>query len=173
MIKAKLPVNHQCVDFGVCANVLLSPEKNVQVGILETIHKCLKPKGVLFLLVPALESHLFGLWAVQHGPGKECSQLVKGIDKYNAKMSRQDLLNGIVKRGDQEVRTQHYIKEQIIEMVNSVGFDVLHTTKAEFTWDTEIDFDCISNNTSQAAVEKKFKKLNSGPFDWILVLRKE
>eukprot|EP00392_Amoebophrya_sp_AT5.2_P016566 g16839.t1 len=176
----KLPAGggKNSIDFGVCANVLLTPDRGVQMGILKTLHYCMKPKGVLYLLVPALESHLFGVWAVRHGPGKSSDALNAEMSAYHQKVSKQDLIDGVVKRGDQGVRTQHYTKEQIVEMCRFVGFRLeAAVEKAEFTWDTEVDFECMLGGRGGAEkikkMEKKFANMHSGVFDWIVVLRKE
>ncbi|CAD7968045.1 unnamed protein product [Amoebophrya sp. A25] len=157
-------------DFGVCANVLLSPEVDTQMGILKTLFACMKPAGRVFLLVPALESHVLGLWAVKHGPGKESAELQAEVKVYNEQISKEDVQNGIVKRGEEGVRTQHYVKEQIEEMCRMVGFTVERTTRAEYKWNSEYDFESLSKGGKSLATG--FGKLKCGPYDWILVLRK-
>ena len=43
-------------DVAICANVLLSPDPSVRAAIMVNVHRALKPKGTLLLLVPAAES---------------------------------------------------------------------------------------------------------------------
>lgn len=188
--------NHDgLVDFGVCTNVLLSPDPAVQTAILKTLSACVKPGGHLLLLVPSAESHLWTVWSALKGPGSSepdifmdfyaayCNPDLKKNGKNNgpngagAPVSRMDTALNIVPRGDEGVRTQHFLREQIIEMCNTAGFKTLDVEKSMYAWNTEIDFEALDEGRVGKGygkkVEKRFENLNSGPWDWVLTLEKK
>lgn len=153
-------------SFGVCTNVILSPEPKDQRAILRVIRGHICHGGHLLLLVPSMESVLFVDWVLRRWQGPTVHEN-EGISSRSSNTKR-DIARGVVKRGTSPaVRTQHYIKEQIVAMTRDAGFKCLRVQKVEYGWSTEFDI------PSKGRLPKRIASLGCAmrPWDWLLVLR--
>ena len=62
-------------------------------------------------------------------------------------------------------------KKQIAQMAADAGFAVERVEKACYGWEHEIDFSELGSKRERKTKED-FQKLNSTPWDWLLVLKR-
>ena len=143
------------VGFGVCANVLLSPDADTRHAILRTVAATLEVGGRCLFVVPSLESRLwmeqiYRLWdekeAAAEGltgegglftasnPQKK-KQKKSTTASNRPRMGLDDVLNGVMPAG--ETPTQHYLKEQLIAELGQAGLTVRTVDKVEYNMRTE------------------------------------
>jgi len=153
--------------FGICMNVLLSPDVAIQRSILQTLHQSLAPKGHLLLLVPAFESSFLSNWVQLVGPLSHRKTKCDEYRKQQMHTKKEDLLRGVIELGGakkESVRTQHYLRETIAYLCREAGFTVVSVEKVEYTWDNALE--------TGGQMPKTMKNIESGPWDWLCVLKK-
>ncbi len=147
------------VRLALCANVLISDDLAMRRRILRNLHRHLARGAHALFLVPSLESALF------------CNQrLVEwnrrlGFDFDDAlesgipptRKSARELLQGLIRI--ERVPTKHYLREEVLVLLEAVGFRVVSVDRVEYGWDTEF--------------ERPPRWMGRpGPWDWLLVARK-
>ncbi|HTL81657.1 MAG TPA: class I SAM-dependent methyltransferase [Bacteroidia bacterium] len=153
------PLSKKC-DVAVAANVLISHQPDLLRKMIATISSTIKKGGYFVAVVPSMESILFvhsrlGELRVEAGESPAKSR------KHIAKQLKKDvvsLADGVVKVG--KVPTKHYIGEEFETLLASNGLEVVERTKAQYSWDTEMDH-----------VPKNLK--GPYPWDWIFVAKKK
>ena len=126
-------------DFAVSINVLLTPSPETRSGILRTIYNALRPRGILLLVAPSLESALYSdfrllEWNMREGVGYDDARR-EGLtaDSKNGGA----VANGIVTLDG--VATKHYLSEELHVTLRNVGLEPVETHKVEYAWSTEFD----------------------------------
>ena len=132
--KIKLPK----YDFGVSVNALLSPSLESRLQFIDISTQNLNNGGYFLLVVPALESALLGNqrlieWNVKDGmtPGRAQRSALVGSDGNNTKK----VCVGTVEIDG--VETKHFLKEEIIIMLEKRHMEILDVRKIEYPWHTE------------------------------------
>ncbi len=143
----------------VCTNVLISHDPKLRRGILQTIHRHLARGGRLLLLVPSLESVLLANarlveWNRRLGFDED-EALASGIPP--TARSARELLQGLVRL--EGVPTRHYLREEVVAVLDDAGFTVTSCDKIEYGWETEFD-------------KPPHWMKPPGPWDWLLVARR-
>jgi SAM-dependent methyltransferase len=148
---AKLPV----VDFCFCCNVLLLPELEENISIINNAYKSLKKDSAAIFVMPSLDSILFYAWRLIEWNKKEG---VKPADIPNSEFSyfsgsKRDIFQGLIKIDG--VTTKHYSHSEIEVIFKEAGFKVETIDKIEYEWITEF-----------AAPPKWLK--DPYPWDWLV-----
>lgn len=118
------------VDFVLCINAWLMFEPDRRSSMVDRTLSCVKPGGHLLLVTPALESALFAThrlvrWQREQGYSPKVAQ-----KKAAREMSNLDM--GIVMIDG--VPTKHYLKEELQDVMQSRGFEVIAIQKLEYPW---------------------------------------
>ncbi len=155
--RLRLPIPK--IRLAICANVLIGDDAARRRRVLRTLHRSLVRGGHALFLVPSLESALFCNqrlveWNQRLGFGLD-DALCSGIAP--TRRSARELLQGLVRI--EEVPTKHYLREEILALLEAEGFRTVSVEKVEYGWDTEF--------------EKPPRWMGRpGPWDWLLVARK-
>ncbi len=147
----KLPVS----DFVVCINTLLTPNKNDRDLTYNTIIKLVRKGGHLVLVVPALESALFSEYMLDQWDARDKKA---GKKVSSPKQKAGNPFNGTILLDG--TPTKHHLKEELQFMLLQSGFDVLQTSKVEYTWKTEF-------HNPPAWMKAPY------PWDWLVVAQKK
>lgn len=158
LARAKLRIPK--IRFAVCANVLIAPDRKKRQSILRNIHRYQPRGGHVLLLVPSTESVLFTNvrlieWNRRAG--------FRGNDVMSESLtatatSTAELLKGTIPI--QGVLTKHYLREEVMLMLDGVGYEPISVDKLEFAWDNEFD-------SPPSWMKGPY------PWDWLLVARKK
>ncbi|MBI1368844.1 MAG: methyltransferase domain-containing protein [Planctomycetes bacterium] len=143
------------VHLAVCTNVLIAPALHKSRAILGNIHRHVVRGGRLMLLVPSLESALWAnLRLIEWN--QRCGQSLAAARREAIKPDYA-ALEGVIDR--EEVPHRHYLREQIIAMLDEAGFVTERTDKAEYPWDTEFEH-------PPGWMKEPY------PWDWLIIARK-
>lgn len=143
--------------FGLCQNVLISPERRKRRAMLENIRRHIVHGGHLMLLVPSTESAIYsGQVQVEWNrlKGLEGRDLTRNVEAPRSKL---ELVDGLF--GRDGVPTKHYLKEEAVKMLEGTGFRPLSVDKVEYDWDSEFP-------DAPAWMRDPY------PWDWLLVASK-
>lgn len=148
------------VEFAISVNSILTPRLERRNNMFDVVCSNLHEGGHLVLVVPSLESALladFRLidWNIRKGMTpksavRSCLQIQKQTDNPR-------LCEGIVLVDD--VETKHYLREELIVLLQKRGMKILDIEKIEYPWKTEY----IS--------PPRWMK-EPLPWDWLFVARK-
>ncbi len=143
--------------FGLCQNVLISPEPRKRRAILENVRRHIVGGGHLMLLVPSTESAIHASqmqveW--NRRKGLEGRALARGVEAPRSKL---ELVDGLF--GRDGVPTKHYLKEEAVKMLEGTGFKPLSVDKVEYDWEHELP-------GAPSWMRDPF------PWDWLLVASK-
>lgn len=124
-------------DFGFCCNVLLLPDLQKNIAIINNAHKCLKKKSAAVFVMPSLDSILFYAWRLIEWNKKEG---VKPAEIHDSEFSyfsgsKRDIFQGLIKIDG--VTTKHYSHSEIEVIFKEAGFKVQTIDKIEYEWTTE------------------------------------
>ena len=149
------------VDFALSVNSILTSSLTKRNNMLDIICRHIKAGGQLVLVVPSLESALFTdyrliEWNLRSGmaPGNAVRSGFRQHDGTDNPRLRQ----GIVKIDS--VNTKHYLKEELVCILESRRMKVLEIKKIQYPWTTEFD-------NPPRWMEKPF------PWDWMCVASKK
>ena len=98
-------------DFGVCANVLLSPDRAHTTAILEECARRLKPRAPLLVVAPSTEAALYIRQRLVDA---------KLESELGPKQSVEAVAAGVFRRGG--VRTKHHLREELELLARRCGF---------------------------------------------------
>jgi 2-polyprenyl-3-methyl-5-hydroxy-6-metoxy-1,4-benzoquinol methylase len=150
--KTKIP---KC-DVAVCINAILSDSLKKRNAFFHNLSTCLKKNGQLILVVPSLESWLLtriiqNQWKIDKELFKEKLAGKEGIKRYRN-----------IQQGNVEidsVATKHYLREELVVLLNVHGFDTQDCQKIEYSWRTEF-------------LKPPAWLQQPGPWDWMVVAKK-
>ena len=148
------------IRFAVCTNVLIAPAHKKRLAILRNIQRHQPHGGHLLLLVPSTESALYAnqrLIEWNRRAGYRGEELMSECLPATARSAKQ-LLNGTIPI--QGVLTKHYLREEILLMLEGQGYETVSVDKLEFAWRNEFD-------NPPSWMQSPF------PWDWLLVARKK
>jgi len=124
-------------EFAFCCNVVMLPEAEKSMAMLQTIRKSLKPNGRALFVLPSLESALYSVWQLIEWYKKEkvlADQIPE--DELNIiKAKKTDLVDGIVYIDG--IPTRHYSAAQLEVWFAKAGLKITAIEKIEYDWDSE------------------------------------
>jgi len=134
--KIKLPK----YDFGLSVNALLSPSLDGRIRFIEVSLKNLKKGGYFLLVVPALESVLLANqrlieWNIKDGQSAQYAQ--RSVLASNDGHTNKKVCVGTVELDG--VETKHYLKEEIVLMLEKRKMEIVQIKKIEYSWNTEFN----------------------------------
>lgn len=147
------------VDVAFCCNVIMFPEYQKNVRMIQNLYHTLKKGGVAIVVVPSLESVLYSSQRLIQWYAKE-GVAVKDIPATELAYygNRINLIEGVIKIDG--VPTKHYSEPEIQWLFSEAGFSISSLEKIEYTWNTE--FDCPPNWMGAPF-----------PWDWLIECRKK
>ncbi len=127
------------VDFVFCCNVIMLPEIEKNVAMIENVHKALRINGTALIVLPSLESIFFSTWRLIDWYKKEGvnSDEIPNSELDYYKASKRDILQGIVHID--KVPTKHYSEPEIQVLFSETKLKVTAVKKLEYHWATEFD----------------------------------
>lgn len=143
--------------FGVCQNVLISPERHKRRAILKNINHHLVRGGHLMLLIPSTESAIYANQRLVEWNRREGLRGKALTSEVEAPRNTIELLEGLF--GRDGVPTKHYLKEEAVMMLERSGFKPLSIDKVEYGWDSEF-------------IEPPSWLRDPYPWDWLVVAGK-
>lgn len=147
------------VDCVVSVNSLIASSAGIRHRMLEAMVRILKPGGTLVLVVPSLESSLlvdqrFVQWKWKHGASfSSAVRFVYPEDPRADHLARQGIM------GIDGVATKHYLKEELLFILQDAGLAAEDTLKIEYSWKTEFD-------TPPRWMKEPY------PWDWLVIARR-
>ena len=148
------------VDFTLSINSILTTSLTKRSRMFDLACRHIRAGGHLVLVVPSLESALYTdcrliEWNLKSGmsPGNA----VRSGFYTHKKSDIPRLRQGIVKIDD--VDTKHYLKEELIVLLENRGMRVIEIEKIQYSWETEFD-------QPPGWMKDPF------PWDWLCVARK-
>ena len=125
------------VDTGICINVAIMPDYDMRMRLLRNVTNRIRRGGRLFLVVPSMESTLYSahrliLWNLtDHDSYREASAAAQPETGFTNASVR----DGVVTVG--EVRTKHYLREELELLLPRLGHRILEIAKMEYPWKSE------------------------------------
>lgn len=123
-------------DFGFCCNVLLLPDLEKNVAIINNAYKLLKKNSAAVFVMPSLDSILFYAWRLIEWYKKEG---IKPEDipesEFSYFGSKLEIFQGLIKIDG--VTTKHYSHSEIEVIFKEAGFEIKTIDKIEYEWTTE------------------------------------
>ncbi|RKY08399.1 MAG: class I SAM-dependent methyltransferase [Planctomycetota bacterium] len=128
------------VDFALSVNVAIMACRRTLAGILKKISKSLRHGGHFVLVVPSLESMLFAefrliQWNLKSGM-THAQATSASVEEAEGSLDLR-LEEGLVDIDG--VATKHYLKEELIVLLEDLRFDIEAIEKVEYDWSTEFD----------------------------------
>ena len=146
-------------DFGFCCNVLLLPDLEKNVRMIENAYKALTKHGSAIFIVPSLDSMMFYAWRLIEWNRKEGVKPTEIPDSEFSYFSgsKRDLFQGLIKI--EGVVTKHYSHPELTVLFRDAGFKVQAIDRIEYDWSTEF------------AEPPKWLK-DPYPWDWLIEVSK-
>ena len=119
--------------FGISINMLTMPSFKTRGAILRNFCTFTKKHGYLLLVVPSLESALYSNnrlldWNAKSGSRRDDAFAIE----LNSSKSPVFASDGVLNFAG--ARTKHYLKEELIVLLEGVGFSVISVAKVEYPW---------------------------------------
>ncbi len=126
-------------EFVFCCNVIMLPESQRNVSMLQNIQKALRVNGSALIVVPSLESVMFSSWRLIDWYKKEG---VKAVDIPPSELSyykapKREIVQGIIHIDG--VPTKHYSESEIQVLFENAHLAITAIEKLEYDWSTEFD----------------------------------
>jgi len=120
-------------DVAVCINAILTGSLAKRIVFFKSLARAVKKGGALVLVVPSLESAMYTniirhRWKVDQQFASKSSTKIKASQLDNIIQGNIDIDN---------VPTKHYLREELILLLEKEGFAVTGLQKVEYTWKTE------------------------------------
>lgn len=154
------PVDLPKVHFALCVNMLLTPDLEQRMSMVDNIARQVRRGGHLLLVVPSMESAVYTnsrliQWNLKEGSSFAGAEK-DGFDEGEP-TSPLAVRNGVLGTGG--VPTKHFIKEEMQALLESVGYTLLRVQRLEYPWSTEFE-------TPPKWMGPPF------PWDWMFLARK-
>jgi 2-polyprenyl-3-methyl-5-hydroxy-6-metoxy-1,4-benzoquinol methylase len=146
---------HPC-DFGICINAILTPTLKDRDKFFRSLTKCIKKGGHIVISIPSLESWL--LTSILQQQFKIDKSLFPAT--RNGKEAIRKWNN--IRKGNTDidgVPHKHYLKEELVLLLDKAGFVSEEFKKIEYSWKTEF-------------VKPPRWLKEPKPWDWMVVARK-
>lgn len=127
------------VDFVLCANVLIMPSLDKRLRAWRSVSNQVVSGGTLLLVVPSMESaqlEFYDSIEAYLDEGYKCQKAVRMSIDEEARVS--DLRLGVYQLSG--VRTKHYLKDELAQMLSVREFDIESIEKVEYQTESERGF---------------------------------
>lgn len=126
-------------DFLFCCNVIMLPEAQKNVAMIQNIYNALRDNGSALVVVPSLESVLFSSWRLIDWYKKEGvhPDEIPNSELSYYKASKRDILQGIIHIDG--IPTKHYSAPEIELLFANAKLTITAVEKLEYDWNTEFD----------------------------------
>ena len=134
--QAPPPIPHvKCI---LSVNVLISPRDVIRKKILYSIRRSLKPRGVIILVVPSLESQLWTYNRLFDKIKAKSGNPASARRTVNSKINRQfkSISEGIFRISDTD--TKCFLSPELEYFLETNGFNVLAKSKVPYSWGEEL-----------------------------------
>ncbi|MBN1917644.1 MAG: class I SAM-dependent methyltransferase [Verrucomicrobia bacterium] len=120
-------------------NVAIMPSFNRRQQVLRNTADSVKRGGHLVLLVPSLESALYGWFRLAAWNVDEGLTYSRASEEGRSALSAdaQWLADGVIRCGG--VLAKHYLKEELAFLLPTIGLTPLGVEKVQYPWSTEFD----------------------------------
>jgi SAM-dependent methyltransferase len=125
-------------DFALCVNSIITPSLKHRNNMLNVICGHLQIEGHLILVVPSLESAFlsdFRLIELNLRNGLTPESAVELCLQTQKQTDNPRLHEGVVLIDD--VETKHYLKEELVVLLQKRGMKIIEIEKIEYPWNTE------------------------------------
>jgi len=147
-------------DFALCVNAAIAPSIAHRNRLLDVTCRHLRPGGHLVLVVPSLESTFladFRLIEWNLRDGMKPGHAVRSGFRAHRPTGHPRAHEGVVPIDN--VDTKHYLKEELVILLENRGLQTLEIEKVEYPWNTEF-------TAPPRWMQAPF------PWDWLFVARK-
>ena len=147
-------------DFALCVNAAIAPDLAVRNRLLDVASRHLRPGGHLVLVVPSLESALltdFRLIEWNLRDGQPARRAAGAGFRTHRPVRRPRLHEGVLRIDG--VETKHYLREEIVALLETRRLRPLEIDKIEYPWSSEFE-------APPRWMQAPF------PWDWLVVARK-
>ena len=124
------PLPFPPVDLALCINVLLIAKRAKRQAMLANLCNSVKPGGHLVLVTPALESALYASHRLVQL--NEDKGMKPAVAQRKAARDTTGLDMGILYMAG--APTKHHLKEELADLLEEQGMDVLAIEKLEYPW---------------------------------------
>jgi 2-polyprenyl-3-methyl-5-hydroxy-6-metoxy-1,4-benzoquinol methylase len=143
-------------DVVLCVNAVIISSAAKRSVFFKKLFDCIKKGGHLVMVVPSFESSVYSDFILNR------INLNKGIIQKPKKGKEDSLVlehlrQGVVRIDNQP--TKHYIREELITIIQALGFRIEKIDKVEYGWKTEV-------------VDPPASLKGPYPWDWMLVAKK-
>ena len=121
------------MDVAVSVNSIITPNLKTRLKMLKNIRKHLKPNGQLALVIPSLESYYYVAYKLTEWNLREGGRVT--VSRFQQRPFREG--HGVLPIDG--VLTKHYLKEELISLLQLIGFEVQEIKKVCYDWDTEYE----------------------------------
>jgi SAM-dependent methyltransferase len=140
-------------DMVLCVNAILTDSLKKRHVFFKNLGKSIKKGGHLVLVVPSLDSYLFTRiiqhrWKIDRSLLSEKLSPGEGLKKYRNVLQGNLDIDG--------VPTKHYLKEELVLLLDEVGIEAGEFNKIEYGWETEF-------------VKPPAWLIDPKPWDWMVV----
>lgn len=137
---AKPKANLPKADFIFSCNVIMLPEPEKNLIMLQNIQRSLKKGGSALLVLPSSESIFFSASRLIEWYKREGTALkdIPASELSYFKGSKREILQGIFYIDN--VPTRHYLQPEIEVICNTAKLNVTAIEKLEYDWNTEFAF---------------------------------
>jgi|ETNmetMinimDraft_22_1059887.scaffolds.fasta_scaffold00030_45 SAM-dependent methyltransferase len=119
------------VEFALCVNVLIMPAHAARMNAWRTVVGQVCEGGTLALVVPSFESAQMEYYhAIEErlDEGENCASAIR--NSIDEQASAADMRMGILRLDN--VRTKHYLKDEIEQNLRNYDFEIIETCKVEY-----------------------------------------
>ncbi len=145
--------------FVLCVNMLIMPSAEKRDNILKGISRHLNRGGHLVLVAPSLESALYSYYRLQEWNRRSKRRHAGGCALCGPRNNTGKFAIADGALNLDGVATKHFLKEELIDLLGGVGFEVLAAQKVEYAWSTEFG-------------EPARRMKAPHPWDWLVFCRK-
>ncbi len=143
-------------DVALCVNAVLTDSLVKRIRFFSNLHACLRKKGTLILVVPALESWLLTR-IIQHRWKIDKKLFATAVSDKTAAARYHDIQQGNAEID--QVATKHYLADELMLLLQQEGFAPQQPVKLEYDWNTEF-------------INPPDWLTSPRPWDWLVVAQK-
>lgn len=136
---SKRNLNLTPAGFAFCCNVIMLPEMDKNILMIQNIQRSLKPNGSAVIVIPSLESIFYSSWRLIQMYKKDGLAVsdIPASEFHYFKANKRDLVQGIMHING--VPTKHYSQPEIEVLFMEAGFTITSIEKIEYDWNTELE----------------------------------
>lgn len=153
---SKGTTGYKSFDVALCVNAVLTDSLVKRTRFFSNLHACLRKRGILILVVPALESWLLTR-IIQHRWTIDKKLFASAISDKTAAARYRDIQQGNAEID--QVATKHYLADELMLLLQQEGFEPGQPAKLEYDWSTEF-------------INPPGWLVSPRPWDWLVIAQK-